>query len=139
MKTRTGRALPILGLIGLMGGVAGFTLARLAGWNVPAEARWLVFLATVVPAVWLTRLYWLRIDEAAREAQKTAWFWGGSIGAVVGFALMMMQGARDLTFWGLVPPDASPIVFVQAGAFGVVLGQLAGFFIGWAIWWWRMR
>lgn len=138
-KLLTGRALPILGLIGLLGGLTGFTMARAAGLEVGANVRWLVLLVSLVPAIWLTVLYWRRIDEAARDAQKTAWFWGGSIGAVLGFVVLMLQAGRDLTLWGFLPPDASPIQLLQAGAFGVVLGQLAGFLVAWAIWWWRMR
>lgn len=138
-KLRSGRTLPILGLLGLLGVATGFSMARAAGLETPQGLKWAILLASLVPAVWLTLVYWRRIDEAAREAQKTAWFWGGSAGAVVGFPGVAWLISRDVTLGGLLPADASASALVQAGAVAVLGCQVIGFFVAWAIWWWRMR
>jgi hypothetical protein len=138
-KLRTGRTLPILGLLGLLGVAAGFALARAAGMDAPPGLRWAVLAATLVSAVWLTLIYWRRIDEAAREAQKSAWFWGSGAGALVGFAGVTSLASRDSTMGGWLPPGASAEALVQAGAMGVLACQIVGFFIAWAIWWWSKR
>lgn len=131
--------LPKLGLIGLLGVAAGFALSRGAGLDPPPSLRWGVFAVSLVFAVWLTLIYWRRIDEAAREAQKSAWFWGSGCGALVGFAGVMSLVSQDPTMGGWLPPDASAADLVQVGATAVLTCQVIGFFIAWAIWWWRMR
>lgn len=138
-KLRTGRTLPILGLLGLLGVAAGFAMARAAGMDAPAGLRWGVLVVSLVLAVWLTLVYWRRIDEAAREAQKSAWFWGSGAGALVGFAGVTSLAARDPTLGGWLPSGASAEAFVQAGAVGVLGCQVVGFLIAWAIWWWSKR
>ena len=136
-KLRSSRALPILALIFLLGLAARFAMDHIEG--IGPGAHWLVLLLSLPVAVWLTLLYWRRIDEAAREAQKTAWFWGGSVGALLGLAGVVSWASDDPTLGGFLAADASPALLVQSGAIGVLVGQTAGFFIAWAIWWWRMR
>lgn len=138
-KLRTGRTLPILGLLGLLGVATGFAMARAAGMESPPGLRWGVLAVSLVFAVWLTLVYWRRIDEAAREAQKSAWFWGSGAGALIGFAGVTWLASRDATLGGWLPPGASAEALVQAGAMGVLACQVVGFFIAWAIWWWSKR
>jgi hypothetical protein len=94
----------------------------------------LTVMLFLVPAVWLGGLYWHRIDEAAREAQKTAWYWGGSFG--LGFGVI---GVSLFARLGFAPPDASPTLLMTYGAVGVAAAQLIGFGIAWALWWARRR
>ena len=81
--------------------------------------------------------YWRGIDEAAREAQKWAWYWGGSIGmgvAAVGLAMNPFDVVGLL-----VPAGADRRSLLLHGAGVVMFGQLIGFHLAWAYWWWSRR
>jgi len=138
-KFLPGGVLPKLGLLGLVGLTAGLALSRGAGLELSPALRWGVFAVTLVIAAWLTLAYWRQIDEAAREAQKSAWFWGSGSGAILGFAGVTALAMRDPTLGGWVEANAPAAALVQAGAIAVLACQVIGFFIAWAIWWWRMR
>lgn len=80
-------------------------------------------------------LYWWRaLDEAAQEAHKWAWWWGGNLGLVVGGA-----GVVAATLMGVnllpdfVPP--SDAAMVAAGVFGVFAAQAVGYGLAWCFWW----
>ena len=136
---RSGPAAPMAGLLAIMGLVAGLTFAQHNGLVLSDAVRWSVFLGLLVPAAWLTCLYWRRLDEAAKEAQKAAWYWGGSLGMGIGFIAVVLMTSADATVGGLLPADASPTQYVQAGAIGMMLVQLVGFVSAWALWWWSKR
>lgn len=81
-------------------------------------------------------LWWRRLDEAAREAHKFAWYWGASIGmaaAAVGFVVLTSQDAVLITTgWnGRTTPQA----FVELGVIGVLVPQVIGYVVAWAGWW----
>lgn len=81
-------------------------------------------------------VYWRRLDEAAREAHKFAWYWGGSAGlgvATIAFALMMGQAGVPVTtgFDGGTRPED----FVALGILGTILAQVTGYAIAWVGWW----
>jgi hypothetical protein len=138
MSISSPRAVAILGLILVFGAAVGFT-AIFQGAGLAAGIRWAVALSLSAAALWLTGLYWRAIDEAAREAQKSAWLWGGSIGLAAGMLLVAWASNHWPGLAELVPSKAwqdSPMV---AGALTVVLAQLAGFLSAWAFWWWRRR
>lgn len=91
-------------------------------------------LAIALGLLGLIGLYWRRLDEAARAAQQSAWFWGGSIGMGVALAaLLPPTGARWL------PADLDPMLMAPLGGGLVVAGALVGFLVGWALWWIRRR
>jgi hypothetical protein len=92
-------------------------------------------------ALWLTAMYWRRIDEAAREAHKWAWFWGGNIAllpAVMGFVLLMERPDLGTPLWpGL---DPTPAHYVVTGGILVVFLLLIGYGLAWVGWWlWKGR
>lgn len=99
----------------------------------------LMLVVTVVMYVWSGR-YWRRIDEAAREAQKTAWFWGGSVS--MGVATLYVLGvlapsaSRDIAMLDLSPEQVPAFV---GGFLLCVVAQLIGFAVCWAGWWWARR
>lgn len=95
-----------------------------------------VALAWGIPVSWLVLRYWRGIDEAAREAQKWAWFWGGTFGMAVGaLALLLPQfGLAQLA-----PAGASPADLMGFGAVVMVATQLTGFLVAWIFWWWGRR
>ena len=89
---------------------------------------------------------WKRVDEAAREAQKSAWFWGGTAGLVLALIITMtMPLARD-TWHGVFQfidarRGAWPLhalTFVDGVLFAAIL-QVVGFFFGITTWWTAKR
>ena len=102
----------IVALLGLSLGF-GAVLAIFGAMSRDAGPLALVLMALVVTglsalAVWLTSKYWGRIDEAAREAHKWAWFWGGNIALVpvmVGFVTLLQRTDLGAPLWPGVRPE----------------------------------
>jgi len=84
--------------------------------------------------------WWRNIDEAAREAHKWSWYWGGTIGlcaVLVLFILAYTSGGsfgRDvIVAWGLKGRE------LELGmALGIFL-PVIGYGLTWGFWWWRRR
>lgn len=90
-------------------------------------------------AIWLGVGWWRRVDEAAREAHKWSWFWGGSCGMAVGFVCLLtvtMRGADlPLPAWlGTTPQD-----LLVSGMMTILAFQVVGYLIAWAWWWLGQR
>jgi hypothetical protein len=134
-RSPPGRAVvALLAAMGLL--IAIVTAMRLSGFKPPVSVRLGIGLAAAIPAFWFALNYWRSLDEAAQEAQKWAWFWGGSTG--LGF------GVLAIGFWPgavqhLAPAGASPAKLMFAGATAVMVAQLICFLLAWAFWWWRRR
>ncbi|MFI4974320.1 MAG: hypothetical protein ACHP84_07280 [Caulobacterales bacterium] len=106
------------------------------------QRAWTMTAAYVAAVAWaavFTTLYWRRLDEAAKEAQKFAWFFG-SIGA-------MALSAPVIVFWRLSGAAflaqvfgraATPGAFFAMGWVSLALLQTVGFLFVW-IGWWRVR
>lgn len=83
--------------------------------------------------------WWKQIDEAAREAHKTAWFWGGSIG----MSVAVFIAALNLFFEGAILESLENLYRINnIQNFGFELGLLnvmtfmgLGYMIHWGIWW----
>ncbi|MBL8771396.1 MAG: hypothetical protein JNK30_08435 [Phenylobacterium sp.] len=134
-RSSPGRALlALLAATGLL--LAVVTAMRLSGFNPPASVRLGIGLAAAIPALWFVLNYWRSLDEAAQEAQKWAWFWGGSAG--LGFGVLAIAFYPDLALQ-LARPGASAEKLMLAGATAVMAAQLIGFLVAWAFWWWRRR
>ena len=123
--------------LGLIGGVLGVILSGqpgVAGFAMTAVMLALVMAAALSICVW----WWRHLDEAAREAHKWAWFWGGTSGMAVGAVLLMVLSLRReevvLPQWaGETPPE-----LLLNGMMAILLFQLAGYGLAWA-WWWLGR
>ncbi len=94
-----------------------------------------LLFAAVISVFW-----WRNIDEAAREAHKWAWYWGGSAGlggVLVLFLLSVLSAGafgRDLiAAYGLVGHE-----FELGMAVGVLL-PVGGYVVAWGGWWLRHR
>jgi hypothetical protein len=123
---------------GLVGAVIGASYAILTKLEIELSRGFLfggsillifaVFAASVV--------YWRNIDEAAREAHKFAWFWGGVAGL-----LLMLPGAVLITSERLVAMFGphSPAEWVLGGLAAMLIAQMAGYALVWAGWWLRQR
>lgn len=82
---------------------------------------------------------WRRLDEAAREAHKSAWFWGASwsLCLVGGAWIWLIRGGRHLDLAGLV--GQSPAELVALGIAFCIGLQLIGYALFWAGWWLSKR
>jgi hypothetical protein len=131
----------LVGAVFAFGVIIGFW-----GSSVPegAEQPWplTLFVATGVlvllpAAVLYVVKHWGGLDEAAQEAHKWAWYWGGSIGIIPGFVVVSSRtlGLR----WAEVLGFDQPRELIVFGALTVMGSALAGYLIAWGVWWLRRR
>lgn len=138
----------VVGVLGLsfVGGIAvGYLKASGANLELDTAVFWI--LATMVAAVimvgaiWGGALWMKAIDEAAREAHKAAWYWGGSSGMAVGGVLMILSslpGAETLAIPTWLAGRTDPASYAATGALIMMGLMLVGYGIVWA-WWWLGR
>lgn len=96
-------------------------------------------LALVAASLVAVLLHWRRLDEAAREAHKAAWYWGGSLGlgvAGIGIGYLLARPEADLSRYAIRPDDAGLLL---SGALYVIAAQFVGYVVVWAWWWWSRR
>lgn len=131
----------ILMMIGVavVGGVAGGAAATIGDQPGPLGMVLTAALMAVAMAIaFVVCIWWWRgIDEAAQEAHKWAWWWGGSGGMALGAILMLTLSLRDDN--SPLSADASAGDLVSGGVFAVLMFQLAGYGIAWAVWWLKHR
>lgn len=124
-----------VGLIGaVVGGVAGAfgDTPGPAGLAITAASITLAMTVAFAACIW----WWRGIDEAAREAHKWAWWWGGTGGMAVGAVLLTTLTVRDDLS---TPADVGAPDLIAGGMVTILLFQLAGYSIAWAIWWLKHR
>src|SRR5436190_19665627 len=142
VPTRSPSTRAVLILLGVMAPVlaAPFVL-QASGLHLPLEVRLPIALVLVTPALVATCNYWRSIDEAAREAQKWAWFWGGSMGMALGVLAIAIGFVRPEWFdiAAMLPEHATALSGIFYGAMAMVAAQFAGFLLAWAYWWARRR
>ena len=137
--------LAFLALVFVVGVVVGYLSVRGAAFDAERVVLWLAGLIAVgaMTGAMAITIAWMRaIDEAAREAHKSAWFWGGCGGMAVGGVLVILasipQAASfDVSGWGLTRSD--PAAWMALGASALALLMVAGYSLAWAWWWWRRR
>ena len=128
----------VLALAVLFAFVAGMWKSRLADGPTPLGYDLFLglgALALAAAVMVLTLMLWKRLDEAAREAHKWAWYWGSPFGLVLMVAIMAgepVQLARRLGF-------NEPEELIHFGSVTVLTGMLAGYLVAWALWWLRRR
>lgn len=134
-----------IGLAVVLGAVAATFLASRGA--VPLDRAVLVLFIAFAVAVMIGAfgigVVWMRaIDEAAREAHKSAWYWGGSAGMALGGVLLILailpQAATvELPLW--LNGRNDPVAHAVTGAFGLMLFMVTGYSVAWAWWWWKRR
>ena len=128
-----------------IGGVVGYQEARGAPIVADGALFWTMGAVAVVALIgaMAVTVAWMRsIDEAAREAHKSAWFWGGCGGMAVAGVLVILasmpQAATvDIPVW--FPDRTDPAAYAATGAAGLALLMIAGYTLAWAWWWWKRR
>lgn len=146
------RGLKNVAMIGLGGLIAVLLLLFLVGTavsygsvSVGASVPILmggVAILLMTGAFWVGVLWMRSIDEAAREAHKWAWYWGGTAGMSLGGALMLLAVIpRDTPVQiplvlGTTPDPAG---YAASGAFGLMMLMTLGYSLAWVVWWLRHR
>lgn len=134
---RFGLGMFMLALLGA-GVIAGGLIAVLEslGVRLPAGLAGLAALLVGLLSMLWSRGWWARVDEAVREAHKTSWYWGGSVGMVIVGALAAMlmtdRSGVALDRFALVPGDGGLIL---TGIVVTLVLQLVGYAVFWAGWW----
>lgn len=137
LSARSWYALAIGGAVAIT--AAGMAMTRLTHQT---QALWVSnFLALVWGLVCADRA-WRRVDETAREAQKSAWFWGGTFGLLLALIVAMTMPLFRQTWHALfLAIDAHrggwplhALTFV-CGIMFAALMQIAGALLAWAVWW----
>ncbi|KAF0116542.1 MAG: hypothetical protein FD163_1569 [Hyphomonadaceae bacterium] len=103
----------------------------------------LITLGVVVISIPMGISWWKQIDEAARDAHKTAWFWGGSIGMTVAILI----AALNLFFDGALLTRLGEIYHIsdiqkfgfEIGLLNVIVFMGLGYMIHWGLWWQQRR
>ncbi|CAN5201455.1 hypothetical protein BH10PSE1_BH10PSE1_10800 [soil metagenome] len=128
----------------IAGGVIGYLDASGVVLELGTIAFWfaaLVAVTVMVAAIWVGALWMRSIDEAAREAHKAAWYWGGSSGMAVGGVLMILAilpGAGSVALPVVMDGRTDPAIYAATGAFALMILMLIGYGVVWA-WWWLAR
>ena len=110
------------------------------------QARvWLIAGMAVIAMIgaMVISVAWMRsIDEAAREAHKAAWFWGGCGGMSVGGVLVILATLPQAAEWRFPASydgRTDPAAYAATGAFAMILIMGLGYTVVWAWWWLRRR
>lgn len=100
-----------------------------------------VAILIMAGSIWVGARWMSAIDEAAREAHKAAWYWGGSAGMAVGgvfLILATLPHAASVALPVLWSGRTDPAAYAAMGAFAMMGLMLIGYIIVWA-WWWLAR
>lgn len=120
------------------GAIAGAAVALLESQGVQLQPLVAGLIALVVGGASLlwSRGWWARVDEGVREAHKTSWYWGGSVGIVIvgGLAATLMTDRSGVALdpFALAPGDGGLIL---TGIVVTLVLQLSGYAVFWAGWW----
>jgi hypothetical protein len=141
----------LLGLLGL--GVVAFVAGALVGYlsakGADIDTDRVVFgvvmgiaVLTMAGAMAMSVAWMRSIDEAAQEAHKSAWFWGGCAGLAVGgvlFIIASVPPAAAIQIPSWFPGRTDPVAYIATGAGALGLLMTAGYALAWAWWWWKRR
>lgn len=119
---------------GLAGGTTGFAVGMVEAMGLVIPRPLLAVGAVLVIGglIWASLIYWRLLDEAAKEAHKFAWFWGGCGALLLTVPAMLLIDTRALeAMFGRHDAD----YWLVAGMQVVVLTQIAGYALAWSGWW----
>jgi hypothetical protein len=117
---------------------------QLAGLGRPVSM--VVVAALIVGGGVFGCLHWRGLDEPAREAHKSAWFWGGSAGfaffsmALVVLMLFTTAGDTLADYVNANRGHIHPTTFaILMGFLGCFVAQMVGYALAWGRWWLKRR
>lgn len=135
-----------------LGGGFGFLILGLLAVLAASRAGWIedqsgelavtgiYAVGMMAGAMWIGAAWMRSIDEAAREAHKAAWYWGGSGGMCVGGVLLILasQGPWRDVLAGEFTGGGEPLDYMIVGAVMMIAPMLIGYTVVW-LWWWLAR
>lgn len=124
----------------VVGGLTGGLAAVLAEFDIGGVFATAASAALGLGLIFLICVaWWNRVDEAAREAHKWAWWWGGTAGTAIGgvFLAVVVAAARGDAPAAISAASAADLIY--GGAFAIMTCQVVGYGIAWAAWWLRRR
>lgn len=134
-------------IIGMLCG-AGFAFVEDASLLGGMSSRTGLLIALVLAgllgtaSVWLGGRWMKSIDEAAQEAHKWSWYWGGSIGMAVGMVLILMAMlplSSNIRLESWFDGRTDPAAYMATGAVAIVGLMMIGYLLAWALWWFQRR
>lgn len=133
-----GSYLASLAASGVIAGLAAGVIVALDGRGPLSVAGIGLAVAVALTVLtWVCVAWWSRLDEAAREAHKWAWWWGGTAGTALAGVILIGLQRTAFADTALVGPH--PLDSLSAGVLIVLLSQLAGYAVAWAAWWLARR
>jgi hypothetical protein len=84
-------------------------------------------------------LCWRALDEVARDAHKTSWYWGGSFGLLIAFLAYIAADKVNPDLLVTLARGSEPTDFIGLGLLVTIMAQLVGYLIVWAGWWFVRR
>ena len=141
----SGRSLVLwgAGLVGLLGFAVGLGMGASGAFS-RSENPILIAAAAfnfgLIAGGLMSIPYWKRIDEAAREAHKAAWMWGGGIVSIlaIGGAALLYALQPTLTLPAFLGPS-TPATWVAVSISLFIYAQIVGYGVVWAVWWQQRR
>ena len=135
--TKQNRKTALFGLLFLMGLGVGLSQHWIA--PLPPAAAIGVTVVVLGLVTWASFYCWTLMDEAQREAHKWAWYWGGSLGLMVGLVGVMVALRIDPHLAEAINPKGSSKAFVELGLWAAATSTLIGYGVAWAAWWMTRR
>jgi threonine/homoserine/homoserine lactone efflux protein len=124
----------LLGASAVLGACIGAGAGILDAMDIslPPLALSLLGAAVLAFMAWATVAYWRHVDEAAREAHKFAWFWGGSgsLLLIPPIAPLMSSALLESLFG-----PHTPFEWALGGVVAVLTWQTVGYGLAWCGWW----
>lgn len=127
--------------------VAGIGIGFLVGHGAITQDQamlWVIApfaVVCMVGSLWIGAAWMRSIDEAAREAHKAAWYWGGTGGMCVAgvFMILGVLPQAETIAWPGLYGRTDPAAYAISGAFALMCAMLVGYTVVWLWWWWRRR
>ncbi|MNU42924.1 hypothetical protein D3C71_316970 [compost metagenome] len=85
-----------------------------------------------------TRYWWRSLDEAAQEAHKWAWWWGGNLGFIVGGAAVVIAALNGVDLLPARVPHTDTAL-IALGVVAAFAAQAVGYGVAWCGWWMARR
>lgn len=122
-------------------GVLGLAVLFAAVGRNDDWTMWAAAVLAMIAAIWIGGAWMTSIDEAAQEAHKWSWYWGGSVGMAVGGVLIILATTPMAHGWTVpvIIEPASPAAYAASGAMGMLLLMIVGYGLAWGLWWLRRR
>jgi len=121
-------------LVGLIASIGSHIFGAMPG--LLGLALTLLVNAVAMGAALLICVQWWRgIDEAAQEAHKWAWWWGGCTGMAFGGVLLLTALVREQEQIDTLSANE----LLATGMFLMLSCMIVGYGVAWAAWWARRQ